>query len=171
MKCERAPSLKARAIRWLAQREHSRSELRDKLLRLLARAATDVDAGLANSPIVSEPEQEVEQLLGWLESRGYLSDQRFIENRTQVRAAKFGNLRIERELCLHGVQIDASAQASLRASELERAREVWRRKFGKAGAALADAAARSKQARFLAGRGFSPQVIRQVLRSTAGDTT
>ena len=27
------PSLKARAIQWLAQREHSRSELKAKLLR------------------------------------------------------------------------------------------------------------------------------------------
>ena len=33
MAIRRPPSLKVRALQWLAQREHSRQELRDKLLR------------------------------------------------------------------------------------------------------------------------------------------
>ena len=52
------------------------------------------------------------------------------------------------------------AVAGLRSTELERAREIWRRKFG---APPADAAERGKQTRFLAARGFGGDVIRRVL--------
>jgi SOS response regulatory protein OraA/RecX len=48
---------------------------------------------------------------------------------------------------------------------------VWGRKFERAVAiAQADAAARAKQARFLTARGFSPEVVRQVLREVAART-
>lgn len=49
---------------------------------------------------------------------------------------------------------------ALRGTELERAREVWRRKFGEP---AADAAGRAKQMRFLAARGFAGETIRRVL--------
>ena len=52
------------------------------------------------------------------------------------------------------------ALASLRGTEVERARDVWRRKFGML---PSDAAQRAKQARFLAARGFGGEVIRRVL--------
>ena len=51
--------------------------------------------------------------------------------------------------------------AALRGTEFERAREVWRKKFD---APPKDAAERAKQARFLAARGFSGEVISRVLR-------
>ena len=54
----------------------------------------------------------------------------------------------------------AEAVAGLRDTELQRAREVWGRKFG---APPADAAERGKQARFLAARGFDGEVIRKLL--------
>ena len=53
----------------------------------------------------------------------------------------------------------------LRATEYERALAVWRRKFGSAGP-TSEASARLRQMRFLAGRGFSPEVIRRVLRQS-----
>jgi regulatory protein len=49
----------------------------------------------------------------------------------------------------------------LRESELQRARDVWQRRFEKP---PQDAAERAKQARFLAARGFDGDVIRRVLR-------
>jgi regulatory protein len=60
----------------------------------------------------------------------------------------------------------ALAVASLQASEVERARAVWRKKFG---VPPADAAQRAKQARFLAARGFDGAVIRRVLGGTEQD--
>ena len=156
-----------RSLQWLAQREHSRTELRGKLLRLLSRGtaggADPARQALSDQAMSSaaDPATEVEALLLWLESRGYLSAQRFVESRVHARQAKFGNLRIQQELQLHGFKLDAEAKQALKATELQRAREVWRKKFT---APAPDAAGRMKQARFLAGRGFSADVVRQVIR-------
>lgn len=162
-------SLKARAIGLLAQREHSLAELRRKLMRLARqRLAEAAEAGAAESPEPAEPiEQElgaeVDALLVWLQAQGYLSEARFVESRIHARSQRYGNLRIQQELAQHGVQLEAEQQARLKDSEFERARQIWQRKFG--GEAPGDAAARAKQMRFLAGRGFSAEVIRRVLRA------
>jgi len=172
-------------MQWLAQREHSREELRGKLLRLLQRRPSPADAGdderecggeglvsrsigrtpadpRADPPI--DPATEVAALLLWLETHGHLSQERFVESRVHARQSRFGNLRIRQELHQHGVTLDADTQQALQRSEFERAREVWRKRYGgKAG----DTAARLRQMRFLAGRGFSIDVVRQVLK--AGD--
>ena len=168
------PSLRARALAWLAQREHSRAELRGKLLRA-ARAAQQcesvdavdqasapggdaVEAGAnAGHPAV---EAQVEQVLDALQAAGLLNEQRFIESRLRVRAAGHGERRIEHELARHGLKLAEAQRQGLRDSELQRAAELWRRRFGHA---AADERERARQARFLAGRGFSGDVIRRVL--------
>lgn len=158
-------SLKARAIALLAQREHSVGELRGKLLRL-ARADRAQRLAAADAPPPDEapdedPAAEIEALLGWLQAQGYLDESRFVESRVHARLARYGNLRIKQELAQHGLSLSPERQAELRDSELARAEAVWRRKFE---AAPGDAAARARQTRFLAGRGFSAEVIRRVLR-------
>jgi len=180
-------SLKARAIQWLAQREHSRSELRSKLLRahramlrLQAereqRAQLDspgpvADVGAADAASArGEAAATVDALLDWLAAHGYLSEARFVESRVHARQARHGNLRIRQELQQHGLSLDAAAQEALKGSELQRAHAVWLRKFGQAAPTEApDAAARAKQMRFLAGRGFTPEVIRRVVRGALDD--
>ena len=185
-------SLKARALQWLAQREQSRVELRRKLLpyalALTASAAAGGDAGAdtdtdpdanANADADADPnlrEQAstnaaaaratVEELLDWLEAHKYLSPERFIESRVHARAARFGNLRIRSELRQHALALPAEAAQVLAATEFDRAAQLHERKFGAASAAPIAPAARAKQARFLAGRGFSPDTIRSVLRRT-----
>lgn len=147
-------SIKVRALQWLAQREHSRIELRKKLLRVMPADADNAAAGA-----------EVDKLLDWLASHGYLSQQRFVESRVHARQGRFGNLRIQRELQVHGSSLDATARQALKDSEFDRALDVWRRKYGAAGAETAtDTAARLRQMRFLSGRGFTPEVIRRVLK-------
>jgi regulatory protein len=158
-------SLKARALRWLAQREHSRVELRRKLLRAArlrdAAGAADTDAGAA------DPATEVDALLDWLTAHRHLSEARFVESRVHAREARFGSRRIAQELKQHGAALDTDAAERLRATELERARALWARRFGPE--PTADAAARAKQMRFLAGRGFATDVIRRVVRAVADD--
>ena len=167
-------SLKVRALQWLAQREHSPVELRGKLMRLLHRAArTEAGGETATHPGADDAASpdaasEVDAVMHWLAAHGYLSQERFAESRVNARQARFGNLRITRELQQHGVALDADAQQALRASEYERARDVWQRRYG-TGALPQDAAARVRQMRFLTGRGFSPDVIRRVLRAPAAD--
>ena len=145
------PSLKTQALKWLANREHSRRELRTKLLRVTA-ADQAADDGTAVS--------QIDTLLDQLAAQGLLSEHRFVESRLHARQARFGNRRIELELRQHGVAADAQQLQQLRATELARAREVWRKKFG---VPATDAAARARQSRFLSARGFSSEVIHRVV--------
>lgn len=143
-------SLKARALRYLAAREHSRLELGRKL----ARHAGEGD--------------DVAALLDWLETQKFLSESRFSESLVHRRADRFGNSRILAELRSHGIpDADLSAaQDELAATEIDRAREVWQRKFGHP---PADANERAKQMRFLQQRGFSHRAIRAALQSAPDD--
>lgn len=153
-------SLKGRALQLLAQREQSRVELRRKLA---AHAAADGE-GDDGATIASR----VDELLDWLVANQFASDERFAEARVSARSARFGNLRIRGELAQHGVAASAELAQQLKDGELERALQVWRRKFGEVQAPPpGDAAVKARQARFLAGRGFSPEVIRQALRRGA----
>ncbi len=166
-------SLKARAIGLLANREHSRSELRRKLLRL-ARAQSlkerqalgDAAAEAADTVAATDLTASVDALLDWLQAQGYLSEARFIESRVNARAPRYGNLRIQQELSQHGVAPDEASRLALKQTELARARLVWQRKFGQL---AQDAAGRARQMRFLAGRGFSTDVIRKLVRGDAED--
>jgi len=138
--------LRVRALKALAQREHSRSELEAKL-----------------RPFAESPE-ELGLLLDEFEKRGWLSEARFVEQLTAVRRRRFGAARILHELRDKGVSAAALAalRPQLKDSEIEAARAVWNKKFGKLPATLAE---RAKQARFLASRGFSAEVVRQLLRA------
>lgn len=144
------PSLKGRALRLLSSREHSRAELERKL-----------------QPFEEEP-GSLARALDELQAKGFISEQRVIESVVHRRSAKLGTQRIRQELQNKGLAPEAVLQAveQLRATELDRAREVWRKKFG---APPEDAAERAKQMRFLAGRGFGGEVIRRVVAGASDD--
>lgn len=169
----RAPlSLKARAIGLLAQREQSRAELKRKLLRIeqqrlrlaATRAAADGDEPAAEeSQDTGVDEAAVDALLDSLAAAGYLNETRFVESRLHLRAGRFGAQRIQQELAQHGLKLDAEQQDALRSTELERAREVWLKRFG--AEPSRDAAEQARQTRFLLARGFAPDVVRRLLRA------
>ena len=139
-------SLRARALRYLSMREHSRMELGRKL----SRHAQESD--------------DVEALLDRLEADKLLSQSRFSESLVHRRATRFGNNRILSELQSHGIDPDSLTEikASLSGDEIARAREVWQKKFGHL---PVDAAERAKQMRFLQQRGFSHRAIQSVMRN------
>ena len=145
-----ALSLRDRALAMLARREHTRAEMTRKL-----------------SPHSESPEQ-VEQLLDVLAARGWLSEARFAESRAAVLTRKFGCRKIELDLKSRGVsaEIIENTLAQARVLELENCRAAWQRKFGKL---PQDAAERGRQARFLAGRGFSAEAVRAVLKTGDAD--
>ncbi|WP_348755814.1 RecX family transcriptional regulator [uncultured Aquincola sp.] len=167
-------SLKARALKLLAQREHSRLELRRKLLphaQAFCQARDEaLEAAPAGVPPAAEPldtpNQCLDKLLDWLQAHRYLSEERFVESRLHARSARFGNSRIKMELAQHGLALDAEQAAQLRTTELERARALWQRRFG---SPATDPAGRAKQMRFLAGRGFSGETIRRVVQGLDED--
>ena len=144
------PSVKARAVSLLAQREYSRQELTDKL--------TEQDV----SP------EELALALAQLEAKGLVDDARVVETLVNRRAGKLGGMRLRQELQAKGVSPDLVDQAmtDLKGSELARARAVWHKKFGQLASSGAE---RNKQARFLASRGFSGEVVRQVVAGVEED--
>lgn len=143
-------SLKGRALRYLAAREHSRAELERKL-----------------KPHEEMPGQ-LAQLLDELQARDFISEARVVESVINRRAGRFGASRIKYELLNKGLGAEAVADAvaSLKSSELERAREIWRKKFD---GPASDAAGRAKQMRFLAARGFGGDVIHRVVGQAEDD--
>ena len=148
---KKQPTLRERALRLLARREHSRAELARKLRTY---------AG---------PEEELETLLEDLSRRGLLSDERYAESRAHALSRKYGAARIAHELRAKGLDKELAEQASktARATEIERAREVWCRKFR--GVAPGTREERARQMRFLQSRGFSFDAIRAVVGSPGED--
>ncbi len=151
-----ALSVKGRALRYLAQREHSRSELERKLARF----------------VEDQPEapaqQQIAAALDELAAKGLLSDQRTADSVLRSQGARFGSRRLKQAMQAKGLEpaLVASTLQQARTTELERAREVWRRRFG---APAEDAAGRARQMRFLAGRGFDGDVIRRVVQASDDD--
>ena len=143
-------SLKGRALRLLSAREHSRAELDRKLARH------------------EEEPGQLRRVLDELQAKDFINEQRVVESVLHRRAPRLGAARVRQELQAKGLapQAVAEAVACLQSTELQRAREVWRRKFD---AIPTDAAQRAKQARFLAARGFGGEVIRRVLNTPSDD--
>ena len=143
-------SIKGRALRLLSGREHSRAELQRKL------KAHETEPG------------ELANALDELEAKGFIDEQRVLESVVHQRSVKLGASRVRQELQAKGLNPEAVAQAvaDLQGTEVARAREVWRKKFGQPPADLAE---RGKQMRFLASRGFGGEAIRRVVQGAEDD--
>jgi regulatory protein len=130
----------------LARREHSRAELRRKLLD---RAA---------------PADRVDESLDALAADGLLSDARFVDAfvRQQLARGK-GPVAIEHGLRERGIAGDTLTLAleSLEADWTARARLEREKRFGEA--RPASAKERARQARFLRSRGFSGEQVHAAL--------
>ncbi|GAA4359561.1 recombination regulator RecX [Variovorax defluvii] len=140
-----APSLKGRALRLLSQREHSRSELERKLARY------------------EEEPGSLARALDELAAKNFINEARVVQSVLHQRAARHGAARVRQELLHKGIAPErvAEAVAGLAETELERAREVWRRRFG---TPPQDAGEKAKQVRFMLARGFAGSVVARVLR-------
>lgn len=143
-------SLRTRALRLLARREHSRLELERKL------------APHAESP------GELVGLLDDLVQRGWLSEQRVIEQVVHARRAKFGSRRIRQELVDKGIgaELIAAAVERLRVDEIDAAMSLWQKKFGSLPRNMAE---RARQIRFMQGRGFALEVILHIMKQDKQD--
>lgn len=141
-----ALSLKGRALRLLAQREHSRAELQAKLAR-------HVQEG-----------ESLAALLDELQAKGLIDEARVAASLLHTRAPRLGTQRLLHEMRRKGLSEDLVRQQApgLRATEDERAQAVWQQRFGQAPSTPQE---RAKQMRFLAARGFSGDAVRRVLRS------
>ena len=137
-------SLKGRALRYLAGREHSRAELVRKL-----------------APHEEEPGQ-IERVLDDLQAKDFISEARMVASVINRRAASLGGARLRQELQAKGIDAQRVRDAveQLKDTELERAQEVWRKRFGEA---ALDTKQWARQVRFLMARGFAADVVRRVV--------
>ena len=137
-------SLKGRALRYLAGREHSRAELVRKL-----------------APHEEEPGQ-IERVLDDLQAKDFISEARVVASVINRRAASLGGARLRQELQAKGIDAQRVRDAveQLKDTELERAQAVWRKRFGEA---ALDTKQWARQVRFLMARGFAADVVRRVV--------
>ncbi|KJK00131.1 recombinase RecX [Burkholderiaceae bacterium 26] len=137
-------SLKARALGYLSRREHSRVELRRKLVPH------------------AESAEEVDALLDWLEGENWLSNTRFAESMVHRRAGRYGTARLMQELKTHqlGEETLGEVKAQLQTTEAARAKALWEKRFGRPPADLAE---RAKQVRYMMARGFSRSVVSRII--------
>ena len=142
MLSESAAELKARALRHLVRREHSRAELARKL-----------------APHAESPEA-IEAVLDLLLSKKQQSDERFASERARVLSRKYGAAKIRQDLKSKGIAGDVIDRVSSE-GELERARSILERKYRQPATTREELA---KRMRFLQGRGFSYDVIRGLLK-------
>ena len=136
--------LRQRALNLLARREHSRAELAAKLA-------------------IHGSADDIEPVLNDLQRSGLLSDARAAGAFLRSQSARFGIARLRQRLRARGIAaelIDRELQAADLVPELERARAVWARKF--AGPPV-DRREWARQARFLQSRGFTADIIRNLL--------
>ncbi|MFM2435601.1 MAG: hypothetical protein RL063_1582, partial [Pseudomonadota bacterium] len=105
--------MRQRALDYLAKREYSYAELGQKLKSF------------------AEENDDIGALLDDFRARGWLSDARFTEQLVHARKAKFGSARVANELREKGIADDliVAAVNQIKVSELDNAREVWRKKF------------------------------------------
>ena len=168
---KQSPSLKARALRLLSQREHSRAELAKKLSDYLSfqakadRASNalehDQESKQTDAPTLSR-ELQIEAVLDDFEKRGWLSDVRFAEALVRRRSERYGARKIKDELQRAGVANDTSTALldTLKTTEFQRAKELFERKFN---GIAEDQKMRAKQYRFLVSKGFNPEIVAKVI--------
>ena len=142
-----AAELRARALRLLARREHSRKELERKL-----------------SPY-AESSEALEVLISELKTKSQLSEARFAEERARQLSRKYGAARIRQDLKSKGVGEELVEHVSSE-GDLERARAILERKYRQPAATRDE---RAKRMRFLQSRGFSSDIIFKLLSSRGAD--
>ncbi len=152
--------IRRRALDLLARREHSRAELRAKLLR----------RGQAGEHAGERMGETVAAVLDALEAEGLLSDARFAESYVSARQARGeGPLRIATALRQRGVAEELIARYVDREDATwQRVMEAaWRKRFG--GARPRDFKERARQARFLLQRGFAQSQVMALLKADDTD--
>ena len=139
-----AVELRARALRLLARREHTRQELECKL-----------------SPHAGSSE-DLQNLISGLKQKNQLSEERFAEERARQLSRKYGAARIRQDLKAKGVSEELISRFSSSENEMQKAKEILERKYRTPAATREE---KAKRMRFLQSRGFSSEIVFKLLSS------
>jgi regulatory protein len=150
------PSLREKAMGYLAMREYSYKELKQKLRAYVPVTEEDVE------PDLEAHYEAVNVLLDDFKTRGWLSEERYTEQIVHARQRKFGSMRIANELREHGIgeELVDKAMAEVKGNDLANALTIYRKKYDAPPSSREEWA---KQARFLQSRGFGFDIIKKVV--------
>jgi regulatory protein len=137
--------LRARALRLLARREHSRRELERKLASH------------------AESDTALHEVLEKLVEKKQLSDERYAAERVRWLARKYGAAKIRHDLKSKGIDPELVERVSAK-DDLARATEILNRRFR---APATTREERARRMRFLQSRGFSSEIIFSLLSARA----
>lgn len=156
-------SLRAKALALLAAREYSRRELARKLA-VHVRKAQSGRIGEADPEAVASSLAAIEPLLDEFTARGWLSETRYVEQAVRRLSRRYGPRRVAQDLEAKGVSRESVAATLpyLQSEALVTARMLLDRKFPGPAHSPEE---RARRVRFLQGRGFDYDVIRNVLKS------
>ena len=140
--------LRARALRLLARREHTRQELEQKL-----------------SPHAAASE-DLQGLIAGLTQKNHLSEERFAEERARTLSRKYGAARIRQDLKAKGVSAELISRFTSSDDELQKARKILERKYRTPAATREE---KARRMRFLQSRGFSSEIIFKLLSARSDD--
>lgn len=140
--------LKSRALYYLAKREYSASELKEKLKTFTIELNLNQD--------------DLGNLIAELQKQNLQSDDRFCESYINSKKNKFGILRLQHDLAQKGISEDIISIYinSLRDDEYNFALGVWQKKFD---APAKDQNEKAKQIRFMQGRGYGYEIINKII--------
>lgn len=186
-------SLKGRGLQYLAQREHSRSELRQKLLRHARAEAAAQQVGAPNEPTAPSsrpdtapsravpvtrraesaepPGSPVQPLPSPEDTVDAILD--WLQAHRYLSEERFIESRVHARATRYGnLRIRQELAQHGVTLSAEETRSLKESEYARArdvwrrkfGEPPADAAERARQMRFLGGRGFSPEVIRRVVQ-------
>lgn len=138
--------MEVHALRYLAQREHSRLELEQKI-------------SASERSCTKEP---ISSVLDKLEQKDLLSAERIIEQVIRMRRPRFGYQRIVYELRKKGIDENLIYKIlpTLKETEVRTAFEIWKKRFVQLPNTKGG---RDKQVKFMISRGFSMQIFQQIL--------
>lgn len=165
---ELSSRMRQQAMTWLAQREHSRYELRQKLEQRFVRMPSR-NAGLAEEPASRQPKILLESVLDWLEQQNYLSDLRCTGMLVRHHVERgHGPLRIRQELIQLKGLAPSLVEAALAESQHDWVENAVRVLRARVKAPPRDMKEKARLLRFLQGRGFTPDQCRRALGTLGG---
>lgn len=174
--------MKGKALQCLARREHSQAELQAKLRRHAAQlqrreqpsrapgSSEDASTDLSPDPSPNDSpdrdtqtQADITRTLEELAAAGLQSDVRTAQSVARTQSKRYGVHRLKQQLKAKGLGAELIAQTvgEARPTELARAQDIWRRRFGEP---PKDRAETARQVRFLSARGFDADVVRRVVR-------
>ena len=144
-------NLRHKALDFLSRRDYSYLELFEKLKKY------------------TEDTDEIKIILDEMVAQKFLNEERYIESFINSKSKKYGSLKVKYLLSnkVNDSSLVSKIYQEQNIDEKDRAKEIWLKKF--AGKYPADQKEKAKQIRFMLNRGFSMDIILNIINKKIED--